>query len=74
MTVFDAVNMIRWKTEWGHLKAMSLTRDRRTVYEKQRQALVTAISERNTEKSESTMRKHLETVRHDLFGARPVIN
>ncbi len=73
MAVFDSVNMIRWKTEWGNLKAVSLTHDRRTVYEKQHQGLVQAITNRDVENSESMMRNHLETVRHDLFGD-PLIN
>ena len=66
--VFDSVNMIRWKTEWGNLKAMTLTRERRLHYEDQHRTLVDAISGRDVHKSEHAMRKHLETVRRDLFG------
>ena len=72
LAVFDSVNMIRWKTEWGNLKAATLTSDRRTVYEKQHQDLVQEISSRDVEKSEAVMKNHLETVRHDLFGDPPV--
>ena len=70
--VFDSVNMIRWKTEWGKLKAASLTQDRREIYEKQHQDMVKAISDRDVEESENKMWTHLETVRHDLFGGPAV--
>ncbi|MEL0106048.1 MAG: FadR/GntR family transcriptional regulator [Rhodospirillales bacterium] len=67
--LFDSINMIRWKTEWGNLKAANLTRERRTIYEGQHRELVDAISKRNVEHAENTMRMHLETVRNDLFGS-----
>lgn len=72
--VFDSVNMIRWKTEWGHLKEMTLTRERRTVYEKQHKKLVQAILDRNVSQSEAIMREHLETVQNDLFRNAPILN
>lgn len=65
--LFEAVNSVRERRIWGELKIASLTPERMQTYHAQHSACVEAMRNRNPKVAEDTMRKHLETVRANLF-------
>ncbi|MCY0877517.1 MAG: FadR/GntR family transcriptional regulator [Firmicutes bacterium] len=56
---------------WGHLKASSLTPERRLIYNEQHHNILNAIRERNPERAHYFVRTHLLTASHALFGTWP---
>lgn len=61
-TIFQIIKATRETRIWGRTKERSLTPERRALYHRQHNAIVTAVSEREPERAETLMREHLESV------------
>jgi DNA-binding FadR family transcriptional regulator len=67
LTVFNLMNEVRERAEWGQLKKKSLTAERRQAYQRQHRALVSALRERDAVLARKAIVEHLTHVRHNLF-------
>jgi len=67
LTVFNLMNEVRERAEWGQLKKKSLTPERRKAYEREHRALVSALRERDAALARKAIVEHLAHVRHNLF-------
>lgn len=67
-SVFQLMNVVRERGDWGMLKQRSVTPERRLVYEREHRALVDALRQRDKECARELMRCHLEQVRRNMFG------
>jgi DNA-binding FadR family transcriptional regulator len=67
-SVFQLMNVVRERGDWGMLKQRSVTPERRLVYEREHRALVNALRQRDKECARELMRCHLEQVRRNMFG------
>ena len=66
--ILELTQRVRDQGEWGRLKAMSLTGERRSQYERQHRALVDALRDRDAEGAERVLVEHLDQIRKNLFG------
>ncbi|MDA0229394.1 MAG: FadR/GntR family transcriptional regulator [Proteobacteria bacterium] len=66
--ILSSINRLRSLSAWGELKKKSLTPARRTIYERQHRAILTALSKRDSAGAQKTIRQHLLSVRHNLIG------
>lgn len=64
----ELINRAREQGEWGRLKRNSLTPQRRQEYERQHQAIVTALRDRDAAQAGALLSQHLEQVQRNLFG------
>jgi DNA-binding FadR family transcriptional regulator len=67
-SMFDLMNQVRERGEWGVLKKKSVTHERRQAYQAEHRALVTALKQRDADAARQAMLKHLVHVRRNLFG------
>ncbi|MDB5822814.1 MAG: deoR-like helix-turn-helix domain protein [Herminiimonas sp.] len=65
--VFNMINEVRERAEWGLLKKKSLTTERRKAYEQEHRALVAALRERDATAARKAMVSHLLHVQQNLF-------
>jgi DNA-binding FadR family transcriptional regulator len=68
VSMFDLMNQVRERGEWGVLKKKSVTAERRQAYQMEHRALVKALKQRDADAARQAMRKHLAHVRRNLFG------
>lgn len=68
MSVFNLINDVRERAEWGALKKKSLTPERRQTYQKEHRALVAALRDRDAAAARKLIVAHLVNVRGNLFG------
>jgi DNA-binding FadR family transcriptional regulator len=68
MQNLELTNRAREQGEWGRLKRNSLTPQRRQEYERQHQAIVAALRDRDAAQASALLSQHLEQVQRNLFG------
>ncbi|MCE8017556.1 FadR family transcriptional regulator [Halomonas sp. MCCC 1A17488] len=68
LRILELTNMVREEGEWGRLKRISLTSERRRRYETQHRAIVAALRDRDEEVARSLLEEHLLEVKQNLFG------
>jgi DNA-binding FadR family transcriptional regulator len=66
--VFNLINDVRERSEWGLLKKKSLTAERRNAYQREHRALVAAFRERDAATAREAIAAHLTHVRQSLFN------
>lgn len=66
--VFDAMNKVRERSDWGALKRKSVTPERRDAYQREHRAMVAALRDRDTDKARAIVVEHLVRVRRNLLG------
>ena len=69
LSMFNALNALREDKLWGQLKNATVTAERKETYSAQHRGIIEAIEARSVVDAERRMRRHLETVRDDLFSA-----
>ncbi|WP_207005372.1 FadR/GntR family transcriptional regulator [Trinickia mobilis] len=69
MKILDLTNRVREQGEWGRLKSMSLTAERRREYEAQHRAIVAALRDRDADAASHVLAEHLRQVQRNLVGA-----
>jgi len=62
------INAIRNEPAWYHLKKRTVTAELRSVYDRQHDAMVAAIVDRDPEAARDRTHDHLATVRDNLLG------
>jgi len=68
VSIFDAFNAIRRQESWRRLRETSQTPDRLQVYREHHRDLVSAITNRDPDLAEATMRRHIEAVRSNMLN------
>lgn len=68
ISLFMVIHKVRQSDIWGNLKAVSLTGDRRKIYNQQHHDLVEALRARDAGNAGQIMREHLETIRSHLLN------
>ncbi|APA89470.1 FCD domain-containing protein (plasmid) [Paraburkholderia sprentiae WSM5005] len=68
LRVLELTNEVREQGEWGRLKRLSLTPERRRQYEAQHRAIVDALRDRDAEAACELLTNHLRQIRENLFG------
>ncbi|MDB5989849.1 MAG: GntR family transcriptional regulator [Herbaspirillum sp.] len=68
ISVFDLINDVRERGEWGLLKKNSVTPERRDTYQKEHRALLAALRNRDAETAREAVLSHLINVRRNLFN------
>ncbi|MEX3898366.1 MULTISPECIES: FadR/GntR family transcriptional regulator [unclassified Paraburkholderia] len=68
LRVLELTNEVREQGEWGRLKRLSLTPERRSQYEAQHRAIVDALRDRDAEMACELLTNHLRQIRENLFG------
>ncbi len=66
--VMERLHAVRRETTWGQLKRRGESEKRRAAYQKDHEAIVSALLDRNAEQAEEAIRMHLNQVRWNLFG------
>jgi DNA-binding FadR family transcriptional regulator len=66
--ILESINRIRDQPTWGALKKKSLTQVRRTTYERQHRAILSALNKRDAPIARKAIRQHLLSVRENLLG------
>lgn len=66
--LFNVINAIRDEEIWGRMKIASLTRRRQRNYDTQHRDVLAAVEDRDPAAADSAMRRHIETVRRNLFN------
>ncbi|WP_421695706.1 FadR/GntR family transcriptional regulator [Aestuariivirga sp.] len=66
--VHDVLKIIRGQSAWIDIKRRSFSETRRREYAAQHGLIVNALFERNASAAAESMRAHLRTVSHNLFG------
>jgi len=69
LRILELSNEVREQGEWGRLKRKSLTPERRSEYEVQHRAIVSAMRDRDAELARELLLGHLRQIQHNLFGA-----
>lgn len=65
--VFNMINEVRERAEWGLLKKKSLTAERRKAYQLEHRVLVAALRERDAAAARKAIVAHLSHVQQNLF-------
>lgn len=65
--VFNMINEVRERAEWGLLKKKSLTAERRKAYQQEHRVLVAALRERDAAAARKAIAAHLSHVQQNLF-------
>ncbi|PMR75792.1 FadR family transcriptional regulator [Billgrantia endophytica] len=68
LRILELTNLIREEGEWGRLKRISLTPERRKRYETQHRAIVAALRDRDEDTAHALLEEHLREVQQNLFG------
>lgn len=68
LKILELTTQIREEGEWGRLKKNSLTPERRTQYEEQHRAIVSALRDRDERLARELIESHLLQVQRNLFG------
>jgi len=68
MHLFRTMSRARSEAEWGMLKRRSVTPERRTEYQLEHRAIVSALRDRDIARAEELTRGHLLHVRRNLLG------
>ncbi len=68
IAVFSGIQRMRRTEAWGRLHRRGLTMKRLEIYQRQHEAIVAALIERDAPAAEKSMRTHLLTVRRNLLG------
>ena len=69
ISLFNTVNSLRQDRIWGRLKEAAMNSKRQSAYNKQHQAIVRAIKNRDAAEAEKIMREHLEIIQKNLLGS-----
>jgi DNA-binding FadR family transcriptional regulator len=64
--IYRVVSEAREQTNWGELKRLSFSEERRQVYNHEHAEIVAALRARNAQRAEAAIRQHLISVRHNL--------
>ncbi|MYN13405.1 FCD domain-containing protein [Pusillimonas sp. TS35] len=67
LQILELGNQVREQGEWGRLKRLSLTPERRAEYEAQHRAIVAALQDRDAAKACGLLRTHLRQIQTNLF-------
>ncbi|HEY9281115.1 MAG TPA: FCD domain-containing protein [Eoetvoesiella sp.] len=67
LQILELTNRVREQGEWGRLKRVSLTSERRKQYEQQHRAIVAALKDRDAAQASALLFRHLEQVQKNLF-------
>lgn len=67
-SLYEAINAARHQPEWMKLKLRTVTLERRAAYQRQHEAIVNALSERDALRASDLIRDHLSAVRSALLG------
>ncbi len=68
ISLCEAINSVRDRTEWVENKRKILSPERMAIYDDQHTAIVTALRSRDPEEARAVVRVHLEALRRDLLG------
>ncbi|SDM17391.1 transcriptional regulator, GntR family [Franzmannia pantelleriensis] len=68
LRILELTNVVREEGEWGRLKRVSLTPERRKRYEMQHRAIVAALRDRDEDTARALLEEHLREVQKNLFG------
>ncbi|MDX5434558.1 MAG: FCD domain-containing protein [Halomonas sp.] len=68
LRILELTNAVREEGEWGRLKRISLTPERRKRYEAQHRAIVAALRDRDEQTARALLEEHLGEVKANLFG------
>ncbi|MBD3896864.1 FadR family transcriptional regulator [Halomonas sp. ML-15] len=68
LRILELTNVVREEGEWGRLKRVSLTPERRQRYEMQHRAIVAALRDRDEDTARALLEEHLREVQKNLFG------
>lgn len=68
LRILELTNVVREEGEWGRLKRVSLTPERRKRYEMQHRAIVAALRDRDEDTARALLEEHLQEVQKNLFG------
>lgn len=68
LRILELTNVVREEGEWGRLKRISLTPERRKRYEMQHRAIVAALRDRDEGTARALLEEHLREVQQNLFG------
>nr|WP_205600879.1 FCD domain-containing protein [Halomonas socia] len=68
LRILELTNVVREEGEWGRLKRISLTPERRKRYEMQHRAIVAALRDRDEDTARALLEEHLREVQKNLFG------
>ncbi len=68
LRILELTNVVREEGEWGRLKRVSLTPERRKRYEMQHRAIVAALRDRDEDTARALLEEHLREVQQNLFG------
>lgn len=66
--ILRSINVIRDQPAWAALKKQSLTRARRTTYERQHRIVLEALTKRDPKRARAAIERHLLVVRQNLLG------
>lgn len=66
--IFTLIGRARDQGDWGLLKRTSATLERRTAYQREHEAILAALRERDAAAARTAMKAHLLHVRHNMFG------
>jgi DNA-binding FadR family transcriptional regulator len=69
--VFNMINEVRERAEWGLLKKKSLTAERRKAYEQEHRLLIAALRDRDATAAKRAIVAHLTHVQQNLFQPDP---
>ncbi|MGE0714509.1 MAG: FadR/GntR family transcriptional regulator [Alphaproteobacteria bacterium] len=69
VSLCEAINLVRDRTEWVSLKERTLSPERRGQYDAQHAAIVAAIGRRSADEARHAAQEHLNALRRDLLGA-----
>jgi DNA-binding FadR family transcriptional regulator len=67
-SVFKLMNQVRAQGEWGVLKKLSVTPERRVAYQKEHRLLVNALKDRDLARAKKLTVNHLLHVRRNLLS------
>jgi DNA-binding FadR family transcriptional regulator len=68
ISLCEAINSVRDRTEWVENKRKILSAERMSAYDDQHTAIVSALRNRDPEEARTVVRVHLEALRRDLLG------
>nr|WP_267957765.1 FCD domain-containing protein [Halomonas zhangzhouensis] len=68
LRILELTNAAREEGEWGRLKRISLTPERRKRYEAQHRAIVAVLRDRDEQTARVLLEEHLGEVKANLFG------
>lgn len=70
LQILELTNRVREQGEWGRLKRITLTPERRKQYEQQHRTIVAALKDRDAEQGRNLLFNHLDQIQKNLFQMR----